>query len=374
VDNGEYRFAVTTVAEGDDPAHGVVKTLIVDYTIEDKPFTVKAGDGSVIQLSANAVRVQIDKARYGVLTDPQRTRDVREKLQRLVDAGESSFRVARMADGDDPAFMVVKTLDLEFTWNDQQVHVMGTDPEMIDLIPAASLQPPSAVIRCNENGAAVLEVREPGEYKWTTASQKQHDVIVQNVSPPVPVSGPWQVRFAPGWGVSADVILEQLISWGDHSDPGVKYFSGSATYMKTLTVLSDMLAAGNRLYLELGDVQVMARVTLNGQDLGTLWKPPFHVDITHVAKVGDNALEVQIVNLWPNRLIGDEQLPEDSERNADGTLKAWPPWLNAGQPSPTGRYTFTSWRLWKKDDSLFPSGLLGPVTLRTIPCIPMHEP
>ena len=108
----------------------------------------------------------------------------------------------------------------------------------------------------------------------------------------------------------------------------------------------------------------MARVTLNGHDLGTLWKPPYCVDITDAAKVGDNALEIQVVNLWPNRMIGDEQMPEDSERNADGTLKAWPQWLNAGQPSPTGRYTFTSWRLWKKDDALLPSGLLGPVTLR----------
>ena len=94
VDKGEYRFAVTSIVEGDDPAFGVVKTLIVDYTIEGKPFNVKALDGSMIQLSAKAVRVRIDKARYGVLSDPQRTRDVREKLQRLVDAGESSFRVA----------------------------------------------------------------------------------------------------------------------------------------------------------------------------------------------------------------------------------------------------------------------------------------
>jgi len=126
-----------------------------------------------------------------------------------------------------------------------------------------------------------------------------------------------------------------------------------------------------RLDLDLGDVQVMARVKLNGKDLGTLWKPPFRVNITDVAKIGDNELEIQVVNLWPNRLIGDEQLPEDSERNANGTLKAWPQWLLDGQPSPTGRLTFTSWRLWKKDDALLPSGLLGPVMLRRVPCIPM---
>ena len=67
---------------------------------------------------------------------------------------------------------------------------------------------------------------------------------------------------------------------------------------------------------------------------------------------------------WVNRMIGDENLPEDSSRNPDGTLKEWPAWVREGKPSPTGRYTFTSWRLWKGNDPLLESGLLGPVTLR----------
>jgi hypothetical protein len=85
------------------------------------------------------------------------------------------------------------------------------------------------------------------------------------------------------------------------------------------------------------------------------------VEITKAAKSGDNALEVKVVNLWPNRMIGDEQIPEDSERNTNGTLKVWPPWVQEGRPSPTGRYTFTSWRLWKKNSPLQQSGLIGPV-------------
>ena len=197
-------------------------------------------------------------------------------------------------------------------------------------MPAAVLRPPAAVVRTDEQGHAVLEVREPGDYTWTTASQNKREVSVKNVAPPVPVSGPWEVHFTPGWGVPSVVSFEQLISWSDHSDPGVKYYSGTATYTKTLKVPGELLVTGNRLYLDLGDVQVMARVTLNGKDLGTLWKPPFRVDITNVAKVGDNELEIQVVNLWPNRMIGDEQLPEDSERNPNGTLKAWPQWLRHG--------------------------------------------
>ena len=79
---------------------------------------------------------------------------------------------------------------------------------------------------------------------------------------------------------------------------------------------------------------------------------------------GDNVLDVKVVNLWVNRQIGDEQLPDDCDRNANGTLKSWPKWFQEGKPSPAGRYTFSSWKLWKKGDPLQESGLIGPVTLR----------
>ena len=114
-----------------------------------------------------------------------------------------------------------------------------------------------------------------------------------------------------------------------------------------------------------------AELTLNGKPLGILWKAPFRVDVTDQLKPGDNELVVRVVNLWVNRMIGDEQLPEDSARNPNGTLKQWPQWLEEGKPSPTGRYTFTSWRLWPKNSPLQPSGLLGPVTLRPALRVPV---
>ena len=107
----------------------------------------------------------------------------------------------------------------------------------------------------------------------------------------------------------------------------------------------------------------MAEVKVNGKRFRLLWKPPYRLDVTAAARAGRNNIEVAVVNLWPNRLIGDEQLPEDSERNPDGTLKRWPQWLLDGKPSPTGRYTFSMWRLWKKNDAPLESGLLGPVKL-----------
>ena len=94
-----------------------------------------------------------------------------------------------------------------------------------------------------------------------------------------------------------------------------------------------------------------AEVSLNGQNLGVFWKPPFRVNITAAAKPGMNHLVVKVTNLWPNRLIGDEQLPADVEWNGD-QLKAWPQWLLNGKPSPTGRLTFTTWHHWTKDSPL----------------------
>jgi len=109
----------------------------------------------------------------------------------------------------------------------------------------------------------------------------------------------------------------------------------------------------------------MAGVTLNGKDLGILWKPPYRVDVTDALKSGENVLQVRVVNLWINRMIGDELLPPDCECNDDGSLKTWPAWLQEGKPNPTGRLTFSTWRLLKKTDELQESGLIGPVTLRT---------
>ncbi len=108
----------------------------------------------------------------------------------------------------------------------------------------------------------------------------------------------------------------------------------------------------------------MANVKVNAKNLGILWKEPYSVEVTDAVRPGENTLEVSAVNLWVNRMIGDEQLPEDSERNPNGTLKQWPPWLIEGKASTSGRYTFTSWRLWPKEAQLVPSGLLGPVRLR----------
>ena len=144
------------------------------------------------------------------------------------------------------------------------------------------------------------------------------------------------------------MVFDSLLAWNQHTDDAVKYFSGTAVYSKTINIAADLLGEDRHLSLDLGRVAVMARVKLNGHDLGVLWKAPYRAEIDQFAKPGDNLLEVEVTNLWINRMIGDENLPEDSDRNGDGTLRVWPKWISEGKPSPTGRQTFTSWRLYRK--------------------------
>lgn len=364
-ENGELSFQVRRLAEEEDPAPGVLKTLAVKYEIEGKTYSATGNDNDFVHLTGDTPGIVIEKAAYGVLDDPQRTRDVRDKLQHLVDTGETTFEVARMAQGDDPAFMVVKTLVVDYTVAGEHKTIRGIDPETLSL----ALPPPpseqTAELRMGADGKPRLEVHQPGRYEVTMASGKS--TVIDAEAPPekIDLDGPWTLRFPPDSGAPEQVTMDKLISWSKHGDPGVKYFSGTAAYAQTFRAPENIFSGDRRMYLDLGAVYAFAEVTLNGHAFPVLWKPPFRLDVTEFLTPGKNSLEVRVTNLWVNRLIGDEQLPEDSARNPEGTLKSWPQWILDGQKSPTGRCTFTTWRLWKKDAALQSSGLLGPVKLET---------
>jgi hypothetical protein len=220
------------------------------------------------------------------------------------------------------------------------------------------------VFQEDDNGVKAI-VRAGGVYEFSRADGKKQKITVPSLPAPLELEGPWDLQFKPGLGAPRQVTLDKLISWEKHSDPGVKYFSGSATYRKTFALPDSWHQPERLVLLDLGRVKVIASVRVNGRDLGTLWRAPFRLDITSALVPGLNTLEVTVANLPVNRMIGDEQLAEDSERGENGELKAWPQWVLEGKPSPTGRYTFASWRLYKKDDALMESGLLGPVTLQS---------
>jgi hypothetical protein len=193
------------------------------------------------------------------------------------------------------------------------------------------------------------------------------------------LAGPWEIRFDPKRGgpgkagvgdqrsedsKEGKVIFEKLTDWSTNADPRIRYYSGMATYSKSFTFPElRTLNPASPLFLDLGKVAVMAEVRLNGRALATLWKPPFRVEVTDVLKPGRNELEITVVNLWANRLIGDEQLPEDVEWNG-ASIKAWPEWLIKGLPRTSGRITFATHKHWQKNDPLRESGMLGPVTIQ----------
>jgi hypothetical protein len=174
------------------------------------------------------------------------------------------------------------------------------------------------------------------------------------------VRGPWRVRFDPGWGGPAGVVdFDKLTDWSLHPDSGIRYYSGTATYHTSFQVK----ASGFPSHLDLGNVKVIARVSLNGKDCGIAWKPPFRVDISQAVREGENELVIEVANTWVNRMIGDERLPLDASWKNWETLEEWPEWFREGRSSPTGRYTFTTVRHYTKESPLQCSGLLGPVTL-----------
>jgi hypothetical protein len=151
------------------------------------------------------------------------------------------------------------------------------------------------------------------------------------------IPGPWKVSFNPDWGGPESITFDQLQDWTARPEEGIKYYSGTATYHKTFDLPPGK--TGKRLYLTLGKVNCLAEVRLNGRSLGVVWCAPWRLEVTEGMKLRDNELEIDVVNLWPNRLIGDAGLP------------------------PEKRFTKTNVRTYQAGSPLLPSGLLGPVKL-----------
>jgi hypothetical protein len=173
------------------------------------------------------------------------------------------------------------------------------------------------------------------------------------------IDGRWTVSFDKTWGGPGALSFDSLEDWTRRPEKGIKYYSGVAVYTKTFDFsVSTKLKKGDKLFLNLGEVHALARIRLNGKEVGTLWTAPWKVDITAVVKERQNVVEIEVANLWPNRLIGDEQLPDDGIQHDQ-----WPEWLLNHTGRTSGRYTFSTFRHYSKDDALFKSGLIGPVTI-----------
>jgi hypothetical protein len=302
---------------------------------------------------------------------------------KLARTGIKSGRTV-FAGGSDPAAPNGVTYFFEGNFTPLRTDARVLTPDEIASMAAAGPPAPAtnaspAEVGRDADGGATMRVWESGRY--TTSGGQS---VTAMLPAPRTVQGAWRVALQPGRGAPAAITLPQLQSLSHYADPAVRHFSGTATYERDIDVPADALKQGLRVWLDLGRVEVISGVRVNGKDLGVVWKEPYRVDITDVVHAGSNQLSLSVTNLWANRMIGDAALPEEGKfvDNADWMIGekpgvdgkmapvmarkivALPDWYKAGQAKPAGgRVTFTPWTFFQADEPLLDSGLLGPVRL-----------
>jgi hypothetical protein len=212
--------------------------------------------------------------------------------------------------------------------------VAGLDAEIWDAVTGRRVR----AAETETDGRSVLALALPA-YGSAFVIFRKHGTAVAAAAAPAQLKtlqGPWTITFQPGRGAPTRPMQTALGSWSGNADPGIRYFSGTATYRTTF----ELPKSAGRLVLDLGAAREVAEVTLNGKNLGTAWTAPFALDITRAARPGRNRLTVRVSNLWVNRLIGD------------------------AQPGGGGKFTFTTIPTYRADAPLRDSGLIGPVTIR----------
>ncbi len=156
------------------------------------------------------------------------------------------------------------------------------------------------------------------------------------------VDGRWNLAFQKERGAPAEATFDKLQSYTERSEEGIKYFSGTATYSKTIIADKSWFNKNKQLWLDLGEVCNLAEVNINGKSLGVVWKQPFRVDVTGNLKNGENKIEIKVTNTWVNRLVGD------------------------ARPEVTKKITYTTTPYYKASSSVVPAGLLGPVRVLSL--------
>jgi hypothetical protein len=185
-------------------------------------------------------------------------------------------------------------------------------------------------------------VWENGKYTAEFKDGRQAKSVVKGIPATETVEGSWSVAFQKERGApEGETVFDALTSWTESDELGIKYFSGTANYSKTINVSADRLKKGRRVWLDLGEVANLAEVSVNGKKFAPLWKSPFKVDITDAVKAGSNKLKVKVTNCWKNRILGDRKVPSDQ------------------------KITWTLYPFYHDDKEapLMESGLLGPVRL-----------
>lgn len=348
-----------------DPASGSVKELRIEYEANGARLLLKAAENSQLKLDTKN-GFKIIRGVYGKFPEDmtgvppkQDIHDVAKKLTSMLTANQLIIRVDdNLIDRDVDYNSEKKELRLVYiTEGERHSEVI---PQNREVNFALRIPTPRIV---SEKGKTFWVTPYAGNVEYKTSSGKKQSIEVKTTPKPIDLTGDWDVNFPLNKDKSEETVFKELTSWTSSTLDEVRHFSGTATYRKKVSIPSKFVGDDYSLELDLGSVRVIAEVIVNGQNLGILWKAPFRVSLENVVKTGENEIEVRVTNLWANRLIGDDRLPEDFEWG-EWTLKSWPAWLINGEKRNSERTTFTTWKHWNKDSPLQLSGLLGPVQIR----------
>lgn len=285
---------------------------------------------------------RIVSARYGDLETPGRWIDLTAKVRKAFASGATTLRINNDLAESDPAFNTRKRFSMTvLDLSGQPNEIRANEGEMITLPPLSEAKLPTCSIEAHH-----LIAWHPGSYKvhYTDGSVQQATLSIPGQ---LALEMPWTLHFPKGWGAPDTLQINELKAWKDLdlSKEG-RAFSGTATYTTPFTVTT--LKPNMRFMLDLGSVDMTARITVNGKVVGSLWAPPYRIDISDVVKEGKNSLYVEVTSTWYNRLVYDASLPEHERKT----------WTIAGP---------------QKNSALAPSGLLGPVVIRIGEALPLKK-
>lgn len=201
-----------------------------------------------------------------------------------------------------------------------------------------------------ENGRTSVPITMEPLQSWfivfSNSEEGNSEMVTQANFPDMEIvktlNSPWKVDFQnKAIGPKETIEFESLSDWTESNNDKIKYYSGTATYSSKFNYAKNK--ENQQMYIDLGKVGVMATIKINGKTIGTTWVAPYKLKINDALNDGENTIEIEVVNVWRNRLTGDKNLPE-SERST---------WVNVDRVTPK--------------EALISSGLLGPVTIQTIP-------
>ena len=240
--------------------------------------------------------------------------------------------------------------------------------EETNMIESVTKSNPRINYSFSKDGKIKASVLENGSYDVPLSSGKTWNISITDIPKPFKIEGAWDVTFNKESGYSGTLKFDKLTDWKDHPKDSIRYYSGTATYKKKITLPKELVADDIQAILDLGNIYIVAEVFINNKNVGVSWMPPYQLDVSDYLTAGENSLEIKLTNQWSNKLIGDERYPaNDGGYKLDGyrPQTKMPEWYVNNEPRPAGkRTTFTTAPFYKKDSPLMPSGLVGPVEIK----------